>query len=829
MTLNHKPAYPPLLPAFACICGGILTAVFLPATPISGTLTLFALTLAAVASPLRLTMAMTAVSLLAGGWGLMAMSQVLSPEQEGPPLKAFSDGTPYIISGRISSFASPFPRKTRYVLSCETLSTKTSAETFRVTGKIYLSVYKSENALKPSPLLYGTRVRLVAGLKSIRSFANPGGFDYRQFLYFKGITASAWTKREKIEILPSACPPSLWTRLIQGLQKARQRCHHLILSRAGSDGALPTSDSPGLKKDAAAVLSAMIIGQKTGLSHEVRDHFSRIGISHLLAISGLHMSIIGYLSFLLFLQCFRPFPGYVNQGLARKTALALTFIPLSGYAVLAGFSPATQRAMIMAAVLIAAMVIDRETDPINVLCLAGILILALDPAALFSISFQLSFSAVAAIILGMARVNKNGLVPRSKWMARLATAFWVSLFAGLATAPLTARYFNTVSYIFMFSNLIFIPAMGLVCLPLGLGASVALFVYLPLAQGLADLALALVSLCLVPVSILGECPYTWSRVVTPNFVEISLYYLMLAGLLILLSKHKRIGTSCTVIAAAAGLCCISLDMKHRFYPGQLTATVLDVGQGASTLVQTPEGKIILLDCGGFSSGSGFNVGRYVVGPYLWRNRIMAIDLVVLSHPQADHMNGLGFILANFTVKRVIRNQDTSDCKDFHDFLTEIRTQNIPVATPIFPGMALDYGRVRFSFYPARTKSLSDLNYNSLVVHIVFDRFSMLVTGDIDSKRELALCRQPDLALPSRIMLAPHHGSRTASSKIFLDQVNPERVIVSCGYKNRYGFPHFEVLERYQLKKIKVYRTDLHGALTIGSRGGEYQITTHRNN
>jgi competence protein ComEC len=768
-----------------------------------------------------------AAAVVAGIWGGIAMSQVFSSGNMPSSVRAYTDGPSYIISGRITSFARQYPRKTRYVVSCETLRPATDSTPFKVTGKIYLSVYKNSDESDLPPLLYGSRIRFAAKLRSIRNFANPGGFDYERFLLFKGITASAWTNTDRIRMLPQ--PRSLLTGIIQKLQQARQHGHEFILSRAGPNGAsLPINLASDLKADAAAVLSAMVLGQKSDLSHDLRDRFSRAGISHLLAISGLHLSIIGLLAYLTVLQTFRPFPAVVNAGMAKKICLCLTLFPLVGYAVLAGFSPATQRALIMASTFILAMILDRETDPVNVLCLAGILILSLDPTALFSISFQLSFSAVAAIILGMILVNKKNLLPRSKWLARIVTIFWVSLFAGLACLPLTALYFNTVSCIFMFSNLIFVPALGFVCLPLGLAATACLYLHPFVATVLMDLALTLVCLLLVFASALGESCLTWFRIVTPSILEVGLYYLLLTGVLTFFHKRKRFGAGLIAVSAVAGLCCLALDLKQRFYPGQLTATVLDVGQGASSLVRTPKGKSILLDCGGFSSGSGFNVGRYVVGPYLWRNKIKTIDLVVLSHPQADHMNGLDFILDNFRVRRVIRNKDIPAAENIQGILEKLGQANIPVTIPAFPGIALDLGKARFFFYPASGHSQSDLNHNCLVARLVYKQFSMLITGDIDAKRELSLCRQDGVIVSSRIMLAPHHGSRTASSKIFLDQVNPESVIVSCGYGNRYGFPHAEVLRRYESEKIKVFRTDLHGAVTICTRGGDYHMTTFRN-
>lgn len=409
--MRLKPVFPPLLPAFTCICAGILTAVYLPNLSFSIFLPLSVLLLGCAAILLRFPLAMAAAAFLAGIWGMGAMSRVRSPVPTLAAIREYTDGSIYTISGRIASSPVFFSRKTRYVFACESLMPEASQTPVSVNGKIYLSIYESGREMTP-PLPYGTRVRANTRLRAIRNFANPGGFDYERYLRFKGITASAWTGRDRLEVIPEQGPPALWIRILRQLQKTRQNCHHFILTRAGPSGS-----------DAGTVLSAMILGEKSGLSQDLKDYFSRAGVSHLLCISGLHLSIIGFFSYLIFLQCFRPFPEAVNRGWAHKTALALTLVPLTSYAVLAGFSPATQRALIMASAFIIAILLERETDPINILALAGIFILALDPAALFSISFQLSFTAVAGLIAGMTLIGKKELLPRFRPAAHICTAF----------------------------------------------------------------------------------------------------------------------------------------------------------------------------------------------------------------------------------------------------------------------------------------------------------------------------------------------------------------------------------------------------------------------
>lgn len=817
-----KQGYPPLLPVFACLSLGVALALHPTALPAgTGVLALlFFLWAAALLMFLSLPAALASVA--AGIWGVLHMSGILLPQNPLPSVERFADNRPYTITGHVVSFADPGFGRTRYVVSCHTLIPEDTPTPVDVRGRIYLSVYTKEGET-PDLLLYGTSIRIRARLKPVRNFANPGGFDYRRFLKFKGITATAWVRAASVHKAPVSGRGPPGYLVLQAIQKARETARRFIFSRAGEDAASPgTLESR--KADAAAVLSAMVLGYKGGVSNSLKDGFARAGVSHLLSISGLHLSIIAAFSYLIFLQCFRPFTGMVSRGLARKTALVLTVLPLCLYAAFSGFSPATQRALVMAGVFIAAMALEQETDPLNTLCLAGILILSLDPPALFSISFQLSFAAVAGIIIGMTWVGRRQMLPENPLLKRITGAFWVSLFAGVATFPLTSHYFNTASFIFVLSNLVLVPVMGMVCLPGGIAAVLLSVVFPQAAGGLLALVLELLHLSLALIELLADLPLAWTRVVTPTWTEIGMACLFLAGLAAWLYQRRKVGMVLLGVALAGSVYFTATAVRQRFYPGQLFVTVLDVGQGASALVLTPEGKTILMDCGGVYSRSGFNVGRYVVGPYLWRNRIKTIDLLILSHPQSDHMNGLAFILENFRVKRWICNRDAASVRGMTPLLNLAEKKEIEVQYPELPAMRLGLGQVRVTVYPPEDPA-ADLNHNSLVCRLEFNAFSMLFTGDIDADREQQLCSVP---LASRVMVAPHHGSRSSSSKIFLDHVNPESVIVSCGYLNRYGFPHGPVLNRYRARQIKTYRTDTNGAVIITGRGSGYQITTRRN-
>jgi competence protein ComEC len=253
-----------------------------------------------------------------------------------------------------------------------------------------------------------------------------------------------------------------------------------------------------------------------------------------------------------------------------------------------------------------------------------------------------------------------------------------------------------------------------------------------------------------------------------------------------------------------------------------------VGQGASTLIQTAEGKNILVDGGGFSDSASFDTGRLIVAPVLWKKRIKVLDYVILSHPEADHLNGLIFILENFKVHTFIQNTDEKTTGRYQALVRTCNQKGIPIWKPSVQGRRLFLGQTQIVFLRASPIGFfKDLNNNSLVFKLIYNEFSMLFPGDIMAAREERLGGGDQVDLDSDILLSPHHGSRTSSSKFFLDKVQPKSVIVSCGRNNRYNFPHDEVLRRYGKMGITVYRTDADGAIFISSDGRNFSIKTYK--
>ena len=740
------------------------------------------------------------------GWGFFSTSWVLNPDTPLEHISRFTDSSRYTITGEIISFSKNYPRKNRVVLSCQFVE-KNGMKPARVKGRILLNIYDK----KEGNFQYGDLVQFTSSLKPIRNFSNPNGFDYEQQMKFAGVFGSAYANAGKIRVIPQ--PISFYSKTIRVLEQLRNRFFDFTMDRLDN-------------KNAAAIIVALVTGKKEAIPLTLRDAFSRAGGSHILAISGLHLSIValGFVSFFYFLLAL--FPMFLIGGIAKKAAGILTLVPLLFYGVFSGFSPSTQRAFVMTAIFMFSFLGERENNPLNSLALAAILILIIDSTALFSISFQLSFGALSFIILGFSLMRVQGYKSKKNFLTIFITPALVTIFAGLGTFPLIAHYFNIVSYVQIFANFILVPLMGFVCLPLGLGAFL-LFVVCPgLSEILLILCQHILSFCIGYIQFLIGFKLSWSRIIGFDIQAVIMVYLFLGAIGLILMRQKKTGLVLMFMVVLAGSISFGMALKTKLFPKSMTITILDVGQGSAALIQTIEGKTILVDGGGFSDWSSFDIGRYVVGPFLWSQNILCLDAVILTHPESDHMNGLLYIFENFKVNLLIKNKDTRSNRSYDYLIALCRERQIKIWHPSDGDPALGLNQTHLTFFKVDPGlSGPNLNNNSLVFQARFNQFSMMFPGDILGEREGSLARENDLE--SRVLLSPHHGSLTSSSKIFLDKVNPESVIVSCGFGNQYGFPHPDVVKRYQDRGYKVFRTDNNGAVTISSDGIVYNILTHK--
>jgi competence protein ComEC len=748
-------------------------------------------------------------------FGYLSIQNRINPDLPSNHISNFLDTQDNIITGKIVSFAQHYKRKYKITLLCLSIK-QPGSEIKQVSGMINLSIYGSlsKTSSDKSPR-YGDIISFKSSVKSIRNFQNPGGFDYKRFLKLKGIYGSAWVGVNKVTTLTHEDQIGIFSKLIRQIEELRIRYFYFILDHT-------TYSNSG------KIMASLVTGKKEIIPSDIRDLFSKAGISHLLAISGLHLSIVSLLFFFLFYRFFALFPAFLISGRSKKIAGVFTIVPLILYGIFTGFSPSCQRALIMIVVLMFSFIREKEKDIISSLSFAGILILIRDCAALFSISFQLSFLAVIFIVYGVSMLKQYAaFVLKKNIGSKIGLMVLVTLFAGLGTSPLTAHYFNTVSMIAPVSNFFAIPVLGFIVLPLGL-ICLIVFSWFPAFAGfIVQVCTQLISYLSIASGFFISIPFAWSRTVTLQWTEIAVIYLIFISILLILKGYRRFSSLIFIVTLLLIISNFVNNNAIKKSVKNLQITVIDVGQGSSALIQTPHGKNILVDGGGFSDLSAFDTGRYIIAPFLWQKRIKTIDYVILSHPESDHLSGLIFILDNFNVKTLIKNSDTRDTAAYKAMIKICGKNNITIYNPLEHGNNLEsfsFNECRFDFFNSSKDIFSyNLNDNSLVFKIIYKNFSMLFPGDILKLREKNLSGNTESGLYSNVMLAPHHGSSSSSTKIFLEKVHPSSVIISCGWQNRYGFPDLDVLKRLKKRKIDIFRTDENGAVMVLSDGENYKI------
>ncbi|MBI5894399.1 MAG: DNA internalization-related competence protein ComEC/Rec2 [Deltaproteobacteria bacterium] len=685
-----------------------------------------------------------------------------------------------------------------------------------ITGKILLTVDGQLNA----PLKYGDRIRFISKIHTSRNFGNPGEFDYKWHLEKEGIYAKGYIENERwiVKISGHSQNP-FWANI----EKIRKGLNDLIDKTA--------SDNKGIMK-------ALLIGESGEIPKNIKDIFAKTGTSHILAISGLHIGIVAFVIYSLFYKILIQSEKLTLSFNIKKLAAIASILPILFYGLIAGFPVSTERAVIMVIVFILAVIIDREKDFYNTLAIAGFIILVISPSAIYNISFQLSFASVFAIIYLMPKFQSiYAPSPQSSPLAeegrseghvqtwfkdKIITGLLVSIVASIGTAPIVAYHFHRVSIIGILANVIAVPLMGFIVVPLELLAS---FIHM-FSGGLASFILQTASLVLKisvwVIDIFSKLPYSSIWVTTPTIFEIIIFYLLVISLVSI--KKFRIAK----YAAALLIIALISDYAYRHYRinynENLKVTFLSIGQGDSSLVEFPHGKRMLIDGGG-SQGADFDTGERLIAPFLWKNKIKNIDYIVMSHPQSDHFKGLKFIAENFNVKEFWWNGDNAESEEYKDLIRTIEMKNIKKR--IIDTSAIDINGVKLESLN-QLKSDIDKNNASLVMKITYGDIKFLFTGDIEKQGEMGLIKD-GRDIKADVLKVPHHGSRTSSTDDFIKSVSPKIAVMSVGYANQFHFPHKDIVGRYEKAGVRIMRTDLMGAITIETNGKEKIIKSYLQN
>ena len=684
------------------------------------------------------------------------------------------------VRGRIQSGPVEYPGRTVYLME------------FSNRARVHLVIRGEET----DTFQIGDQVEVTGLLTRPRQARNPGEFDYRAYLWRQGVLAELSCSPGAVK---STAPVDFhWRNAILGAKDSFSRLVEEHMSpRAG------------------AVVNALIFGDKTALEKDLKELFLILGIMHLLAVSGLH---VGFLLVLIRLlrELFRLRPGY---------DLLLTGALLFFYCVLTDFTPSVLRASLMAFIFSLGKWIGKEKDYYTGLAAAALVLLLYNPHHLFQSGFQLSFLAAGSIVY--FRPALKVVLPKS---FRFRELLMVPIAAQIGVLPVSAYYFNLISVIGLPVNVALVPLAGLIVV-----AGLAAFLVSLFSSGLAGILL--VSLGVALDTLIGifipleRVPLAAIKVATLSWLTLAVYYLGAIIMRELMLKEqwrtKLREWSKTLIAGTIIAICLVVGW-YQLHPRPLEIVFLDVGQGDSIFLRTPKGITVLLDGGGTPpwGSSDYRVGKEVVIPYLERRGVREIDLLISSHPDTDHLQGLEEVLSELGAKTVIIPPAGLFIGGYDSLLQLAESKGIPVAEVVAGDrILLEEGSISLEILnpPAYGQAFFTAadNNNSLVIRVKYGKGTFLLTGDVEGEGLKHLLEMGETG-PVSIFKAPHHGSRTGYYEPYLNRLEPVAVILSVG-RNSFGHPAPELLEYWEKRQVAVYRTDEQGAIVIYTDGQTLNI------
>ncbi|MDE3147855.1 MAG: DNA internalization-related competence protein ComEC/Rec2, partial [Acidobacteriota bacterium] len=698
----------------------------------------------------------------------------------------------------------------------------------------------------------GERVRAVVRLLPPEIYHDPGVWSRTEYLLDQGITSTATVNADQVERLGQprgsflSCRIGVW----QHATTAR------LLALPAAMRRLPPALR--LSSDDAVMLAAMVAGDRTYLSHSLRVGFERTGSFHMLVVSGFHLAIVAGCIFWIMRRLRLP----------RVPATSITILASYGYALFTGFATPVQRSLWMITLYLLGRLVYRERNPMNVIGFAALCLLAVSPRSLFDSSFQMTLLAVVVIAgvaapllqatihpyltatrelrltavdvklapkLAQFRVALRMIATRLQaaahariawsifpWTVRFALRLGellvVSCVVELAMTLPMAVYFHRITIFALPVNLFILPLLGLL-LPAALIMLLALVLW-PASAVVPAVVVALVlHLGVGLVHLFGSLAFGDLRVPSPLLWQSVAFCALLAAAIALAHRglsgrdHWARGGAWAALLLAALAAVAPRPIQHPH--NALLVEAIDVGQGDSLLLITPDGKTLLVDGGGFGGGpryapQNFDIGEEVVSPVLWSCGIRHLDAVALSHAHSDHMGGLPTVLANFHPAEIWVGNNPPIAA-YKALLEEAAGLHIRLRS-LRANDAFAFGRTQvhvlapFSSYRPGPEPA---NNDSLVLHVAYGATSVLLEGDAELPIEKAMLAEHGLA--SALLKVGHHGSITSTRPAFLARVAPRCAVISCGLHNPYGHPREEVLQELESSRVRTYITAIGGA------------------
>ncbi len=614
------------------------------------------------------------------------------------------------------------------------------------------------------PVRAGERWRFTVRLKRPHGNINPHGFDYEAWLFERNIRATGYVRPRSGERLAARVwRPGYAVEMLREAMRDRFRA------------ALP--DAPY-----AGILIALSIGDQQAIDPGLWQAFARTGITHLMSISGLHVTMLAGLAYAVINWLWRRSARLPLRIPAQHAAAVGGFLAAFGYCLLAGFAVPAQRTLYMLGVVALARLAARELPGSRVLSLALLLVVLLDPWAVAGAGFWLSFGAVALLFYVL-----GGRLGQAHWLIEWGRTQWA---VTLGMLPALLALFQQFSLVSPLANAVAIPLVSFVITPLALAGS------LPLFDPLLSLAHLATTALMALIDWLAALPQAvWQQAAPPAWAVL----LALAGGLWLLLPR---GFPARWLGLLAFLPLLTLQ-PPRPESGAATVTVLDVGQGLAIHVQTA-GRDLLFDAGPAYSADA-DSGNRIIAPYLRAMGVRRLDALLISHADKDHEGGAASVLAALPVAML---------KTSLPFEHPLSAQPVPHEL-CQDGDAWTWDGVRFEMlHPGTEPPSRKSNDLSCVLRVTAGGKAMLLTSDIEAVSEGALLRRRAASLAADAMTVPHHGSRTSSTPEFIAAVGARDVIFPVGYRNRFGHPKEDVVARHAQSGARLHRTDSHGAVRV---------------
>ncbi len=721
------------------------------------------------------------------------IARIVSPVQQGPD--------------RLTLIVEPEPRSTEEVLP----------ERIRLTWR------------SPDRLVFQRdRIRFHAKLRNPNGSMNPSGFDYAAYTERQGIEAVATVSGADSVVLVQSGLDDRWWWWLSLVDRWRGRIRL---------AAVQSFSQPSL-----GIYLGTVLGDRSYLEQDLRDQFMVTGTVHLLSISGSHLGFVAILVFFVTRGILLRLPAIWLLNTSRfqtpsRIAACLTVIPVTAYAFIAGAELATVRSLLMILLALMARWLGYEHRVAHAVALAAMIILLHDPQAMYDISFQLSFVSVFAI----ARLfNFPGNMPEKPHLEHgyIVTGLrWgkeAMLLSGavtVVTMPLIAFYFNQIQWLGVFTNVLAVPVMGFLLVPMGLMAGIWPVLSGDLSIPMAEILQEMIQAFSIGLGWAALIPGGEWHVASPSVPVMAMFYLLL-GLL-----WWREGCKPLRYTAAIGVGLIlfwwcwsprlGIDGKH------FRITFLDVGQGDSAVVELPDGKVILIDGG--ATFERFDMGRGVVGPYLWNRGIRTLDHVIATHPQMDHVGGLTWVVKHFDIREFWGIDERREEAFYRRLARALDERGLIERTAkegveiLAPGscrllvLSPPAGDRRAVPTDAPRKDGHALNNRSIVARLACGKFSMMFPADVEHETLARLLGETTVA-PADVLKVPHHGALSSLDLDWIAALDPKAAVVSVGRYNSYGHPAPEVVRAYVARGVRLYRTDRDGGILLtGSEDGLFTM------